>query len=151
MGKAHFSTGSSSLSVFLFQLPTQRAFAKGWKISSVLVKKPSASGWPGGAGEDLVEAGFPPPVIWEPALQRSWGTRAEGREGGGRGLGTSRASAVWLVAPRQESSCGPREHCTSVCLLTAFQGLWPWGRVMSMTVGPQGSMLEWLVGEEQGL
>ena len=126
---------------------------KVWKISGVLAKKPSASGWPGGAGEDLAEAGFPPPVILEPAPQRSWGTSAEGREGGGggRGKGSSRTSAVWLVPPRQGSSCGPREHHASVCLLTTLQGPWPSRRMISMTVGPQGGVFERPDGEEQGL
>lgn len=125
------------LSVFLFQLPTQRAFVKGWKLAGVLAKKPSASGWPGGAGEDLVEAGFPPPVIWEPIWQRSWGTSAEGPEGGGWGPDPSRASAVGLVPSRQGSSRGLREHRTGLCLLATLQGPWPSRRATSVTLGPQ--------------
>lgn len=81
---------------------------KGWKLSSVLAKKPSSQGWSGDTGKNLVDTRFSPLVIWGPIPQSSWGKQGRRKKGVQWVQCPAGASMVWLVSPRRGMSCDPR-------------------------------------------
>lgn len=77
---------------------------KGWKLSSVLAKKPSSQGWPGDTGKNLLDTRFSPQVIRGPTPQSSWEKQCRRKKGDQCPAG---ASTVWLASPRRGTSCDP--------------------------------------------